>query len=74
MGPPGTNAETMRVLGRHGVLSSELAETMAAAVGYRNVLVHQYVDVDHSVTIARLAEHDALQHFARSVADFLAEQ
>ena len=70
-GPLDTNAQSMRVLGRNDVLPAELAEEMAAAVRFRDVLVHQYVDVDHSITLDRLADHDALLQFARAVAVFL---
>ncbi|WP_167761134.1 DUF86 domain-containing protein [Geodermatophilus sp. DF01-2] len=70
-GPPHSNAESMRMLARHGILATDVAEEMAAAVGFRNVLVHQYADVDHSVTIARLGDHDVLHHFASAVAHFV---
>lgn len=66
-GPPDTNAEAMRVLGRNGVLSPGLADEMAAAVGFRDVLVHQYADVDHAITVERLADHASLREFARAV-------
>ena len=36
----------MRLLGRHDVLPTGLSEVVASAVGFRNVLVHGYVDVD----------------------------
>lgn len=70
-GPPNTNAHAMRVLGQHEVLPFDLAAEMADAVGFRNILVHQYVDVDNSVVVARLADHEALRRFARAVADYL---
>jgi uncharacterized protein YutE (UPF0331/DUF86 family) len=38
---PSTNADAMLVLGRHDVLSSQTAEEVARAVGFRNVLVHR---------------------------------
>lgn len=71
-GPPHTNAESMRVLARHDVLPADVAGEMAAAVGFRNVLVHQYADVDHDVTLARLADHDVLHRYAEFVAALVA--
>lgn len=34
-----------------GVLSSDLAQRLGAAVGLRNVLIHEYVDVDFDVVV-----------------------
>ena len=42
-GPPSSNAEALRLLGRHDVLPTGLSDVMASAVGFRNVLVHGYV-------------------------------
>ena len=39
---PATNAETFARLGDCGMLSTETAETMQDAAGFRNVLAHQY--------------------------------
>ena len=40
---------------------------MARAVGFRNVLVHEYVAVDDGVVLARLADLSDLQDFVTSV-------
>jgi uncharacterized protein YutE (UPF0331/DUF86 family) len=53
-GPPDTNADAMRLLARHGALTHERAEVMAAAVGFRNLLVHGYADVDDRRVVAYL--------------------
>lgn len=45
-GPPANNADAVRLLGSHGVVEPEVAASVAGAVGFRNVLVHGYVDVD----------------------------
>jgi uncharacterized protein YutE (UPF0331/DUF86 family) len=39
---PETNASVFRELGDRGVLADDLAERMAQAAGFRNVLSHQY--------------------------------
>jgi len=71
-GPPADNGDAMRLLGVHGVLNTELAVQMRRAVGFRNVLVHEYVEVDDDVVRARAADHRDLTDFARSVADWTA--
>lgn len=73
-GPPRTNADALRVLGRHGVLAPELAARVARAVGFRNVLVHGYVEVDDSVVLARLADPTDLERFVVSIAEWTAAE
>jgi uncharacterized protein YutE (UPF0331/DUF86 family) len=70
-GPPKNNADAVALLGRHGVLEPDLATTMRAAVGFRNVLVHDYVDVDDAVVVARLADLSDLSGFVAAVAAWL---
>ncbi len=62
-GPPSDNGDALRVIGSHGVLSAELARTMRRAVGFRNVLVHDYIDVDDDIVITRLADLSDLDAF-----------
>jgi uncharacterized protein YutE (UPF0331/DUF86 family) len=70
-GPPSTNADALRVLGRHRVLDTELAGRLAAAVGFRNVLVHEYVTVDDEIVVARLSDLSDLQAFVPAIAIWL---
>jgi uncharacterized protein YutE (UPF0331/DUF86 family) len=71
-GPPQDNGDAMSLLGRHGVLPSELATSMRQAVRFRNVLVHEYVAVDDEVVIARLADPSDLRNFVRRLTEWLA--
>ena len=70
-GPPRDNGDAMLVLGRHGVLEPDLAERMRAAVGFRNVLVHQYGDVDDDIVQDRLGDLGDLDAFASRVVRLL---
>lgn len=70
-GPPRDNGDAMLVLGRHGVLEPDLSERMRAAVGFRNVLVHQYGDVDDNIVQERLVDLGDLDAFAAQVVRFL---
>jgi uncharacterized protein YutE (UPF0331/DUF86 family) len=42
-----TSKEAVRVLHREGVLDESTADTLVAAIGFRNVLAHEYGHVDH---------------------------
>lgn len=66
-GPARNNADAMRVLGSHGVLPVQLSARLAAAVGFRNVLVHDYVDVDDTIVLARLRDPSDLATFVVEV-------
>ena len=46
LGHPKSYAECLRILGRSGRIDEALAERLARAVGLRNVLVHDYLDVN----------------------------
>jgi len=50
LGEPNTNQELFRLLARAGRLSQELARSLSAAAGFRNVLVRGYAEVDSRVT------------------------
>lgn len=64
---PETNADAFRQLAKYDVLDPRIAETMARAVGFRNVLVHEYADVDDERVVAHLDHLDDLEDFARQV-------
>ena len=73
-GTPATNADAFIRLGRHGAVDPTLATRLAAAVGFRNVLVHEYAVVDDARVVAALSELDDLRAFIRAIEDLLADQ
>lgn len=64
-GAPDTNADAIRLLGRRGVIEARIAEDLARAAGFRNVLVHGYAEVDDSIVVESL---ETLQDFDDFVA------
>lgn len=72
-GPPADNGDAMRLLGSHGVLPTGLAARMRLAVGFRNVLVHEYVDVDDAIVVGRVADHEDLSDFVVAVVTWMDE-
>jgi uncharacterized protein YutE (UPF0331/DUF86 family) len=46
LGEPSTQKELFETLGRRGVLEVGLSERLAGMVGFRNILVHNYVRLD----------------------------
>ncbi len=70
-GPPSTNADTFRILSEHEVLPADLATRMAQASGFRNVLVHVYVDVRDDFVVANLPRTANIRAFVVAIADWL---
>lgn len=69
-GPPTSNAEAVRLLARHDVVPGPVAETVARAVGFRNVLVHRYVEVSDAHVVAFLDHVPELREFVASIAQW----
>jgi uncharacterized protein YutE (UPF0331/DUF86 family) len=67
-GPPADNGDSIRLLGEHGVCTPELARSMRQAVGFRNVLVHDYIRVNDDIVVGRLKALGDLDDFAGQVA------
>lgn len=72
-GPPADNGDAMKVLGDHGVLTAEVSGAMRKAVGFRNVLVHEYVEVSDVIVVSRLGDLRDVERFVKQVTAFLHE-
>ena len=60
-----TYGDTFRRLADHGVYPREFAELIARSAGLRNILVHEYNDVDHRIVHAAIPT--ALEQYAAYV-------
>jgi uncharacterized protein YutE (UPF0331/DUF86 family) len=68
LGEPRTNQELFELLARAGWIPSDLARSLRAAAGLRNILVHGYASVDKAIVRDVLANHlDDLLQFAQAV-------
>jgi uncharacterized protein YutE (UPF0331/DUF86 family) len=70
-GPPADNGDAVRLLGDHGVCAPGLARSIRQAVGFRNVLVHDYARVNDDIVIDRLKSLGDLEEFVSQVAAFI---
>jgi uncharacterized protein YutE (UPF0331/DUF86 family) len=71
---PADNGDAMKLLGRHGVLSADGSDAMRKAVGFRDVLVHEYVKVSDEIVIARLEDLSDLDQFVERVTAFFSDE
>lgn len=64
--------ELFRQLATHGVLTEDFSKRNASMVGFRNVLVHEYVEVDHAKVYEYLQTHlTDFDEFIRQVSRYL---
>jgi uncharacterized protein YutE (UPF0331/DUF86 family) len=62
---PDANRDTFTVLEESGELSPELADRLRGWAGFRNILVHEYVAIDHRIAYTAIAsELGELEQFA----------
>jgi len=74
LGTPTDNGDAIRRLGNAGIINAKTATAMVAAVGFRNVLVHEYVEVDDQIVVQRLQEHADRRDFGTQVGQWLSQQ
>jgi uncharacterized protein YutE (UPF0331/DUF86 family) len=69
---PTTYRDAVRAAADHGLIGTDLARSLVAAVGLRNILVHEYARADLSIVAAAVpvAQRD-LADFVRQVASWL---
>lgn len=69
---PQTAGEAITILGKNGILELGFAEEFSKIAGFRNILIHDYVDIDYEQVADkinnRLGDFDI---FAKSVAKHL---
>lgn len=73
-GVPKANADAMNLLADNGVVTAELAGQMRDAVGFRNLLVHEYDIVDDERVLGHLDDLGILDEFVGSVGRWISEQ
>ncbi len=67
---PNTYREAFQVLANNGALTPELAKNMEGWAGFRNILVHLYLDIDHGVVFDTLTgELDQIEVYAQAVSE-----
>lgn len=60
-------ADVFQILGEAGVLSSDLARDMKRLAGLRNILVHDYLEVDYEQLYQLIQDTSRLAEFARAI-------
>ena len=66
--------EAILRLGELGVLPPDFAAHLAPLAGFRNILVHEYLEVDWQEVYRNLQQIDDLAQFAEMVREWLRQQ
>ncbi len=65
---PTTMAETFKKLAQNKLISQNTSENLSHAVGFRNIAVHQYEDLDCKIIYAIITSHlDDFKSFAEEI-------
>ena len=71
--PAETYEDILRGLAAEGVVSTDLRDELAGLGGFRNILVHDYLDIDLAVVAAALENApERFERFAREIHAWLA--
>jgi len=65
--PPYSYADIFKVLEEEGCLPEDLANTMQQIAGFRNILVHEYLEVDNKIVYECLQKIEDFKRFAAHV-------
>ncbi len=71
LGNPKTYSECVEILGKEKHLSSALTEKLLGMIGLRNLLVHEYVEIDMEKLFALLDHLDDFKTFAAEAKDII---
>ncbi|HHZ16450.1 MAG TPA: DUF86 domain-containing protein [Peptococcaceae bacterium] len=71
---PLTYAESFAVLSEEGIIPSDLARTMQKIAGFRNILVHDYLEIDQQIVYAMLNNLQDFEEFAQCIFRVLKEE
>ena len=71
---PDEQENVFAVLGQEGIISPDLAQRMVGMVRFRNILVHDYLEIDSSIVHSHLTQRLAdFDQFSREIiAQFVA--
>ena len=70
--PPGTMAEAFDTLQRAGIIDEDIALRMKKAVGFRNIAVHNYQEIDWKIVFSIIHQNlDDFKQFAKQISNIM---
>ena len=74
LGQAETSGSLFQLLAKHKIIPNELAQKLEMAVGLRNIIVHEYTQIDYQLAYSNLEEKlTDLENFARNIKNYLSQ-
>lgn len=68
---PKTSKEAIEILGQQGIIDKKFTSEFAPAVGFRNILIHDYLKIDYDQVADKINNRLVdFEKFAQSIAKF----
>lgn len=68
LGIPQTKKESFEMLESHGLISEDMCNKMKGMIGFRNIAIHEYKEIDEEILQDIIENHlEDLQEFAREM-------
>lgn len=68
LGIPQTKKEAFEMLESHGLISEDMCNKMKGMIGFRNIAIHEYKEIDEEILQDIIENHlEDLQEFARDM-------
>lgn len=61
-------------MGELGVIPLDFARRLAPIAGFRNILIHEYLNVDWGIVYSSLQDLGDLEHFSALIQQWLAQR
>lgn len=75
LGRAETSASLFRLLAKHNLIPEKLAKKLEMAVGLRNIIVHEYTQIDYQLAYSNLEKKlNDLEDFAQNIKNYLEKQ
>lgn len=72
---PEDNNDIIRILGEEGVITSDFARKIKGIVGFRNILIHEYTEIDYKLLYNYLIYRlNDLREFAVHISSYLEKE
>lgn len=71
---PKNYGDVFKVLGEEKILPKEFSETLGELAGFRNILVHDYLEIDLDKVYENLQELEDFDRFAKHTSEFLEKE
>ncbi|MDI6891768.1 MAG: DUF86 domain-containing protein [Actinomycetota bacterium] len=66
--------DVFSILGKEGIIPSQFASKIAPMAGFRNILVHDYIEIDLNKVYSHLQKLEDFNRFAQYISEFASKE